>query len=121
MFDYNFPQIPLPEQQEFYHNHNCENCKRWTTLGILTYSDKVENTIFFCKTCVRLCRFEQLPKKTEFRHLHECMECFKSSKKGVIAYCSRCEVGDFICPLCLTKWLERITPEEYYDYNSQFA
>lgn len=115
-----FPQVPIPEQEKFHHNHECKNCKKWTIFGTLVYSDAIEETIFICKDCPSP-SFEQLPKKTKFRNIHECIQCQKRNKIGVLTYCSRCEVGEFVCPMCIERWFAKIAPYEYgYEFKPTF-
>lgn len=115
-----FPQVPIPEQEKFWHNHKCENCKKWTIFGNILYSDTIEKTIFLCKNCPSP-NFEQLPKKTKFRKFHECIQCHKRKKVGILTYCSRCEEGEFVCPLCIRKWFAKIAPNEYgYEFKPKW-
>jgi len=44
-------QIPLPDKKKFNYGHKCSKCKNWGVYGILTYSDKLEKTIFICGKC----------------------------------------------------------------------
>ena len=112
----NFQQVPLPNIDQFNHNHECSMCNEWSRNGIITYSDEIESTKFICRKCqpVKLIP-AQLPKKTEFREFHECIECQKKSKIGILTYCSRCEDGEFVCPICAQKWYSKITPDEVHD------
>ncbi len=116
-----FPQVPLPEQHTFQHNHECTNCKEWKIFGTLTYSNEIENTMFICKDCIPPFNFIPLPKKTEFRESHECAVCHKKSKKILMTYCPKCEDGEFVCSLHVKKWFDRIYPDEYgYEYRPKF-
>jgi hypothetical protein len=112
-----FRQVPLPDHLKFRYPHFCIKCKTWFLNGILSYSEKLEKTVFICFRCqpIRLIP-APLPKKTQFRKRHECIHCQKKWKVGVITFCSRCEEGEFVCPFCLEKWFNNITPDDYgYD------
>jgi len=108
-----FKQIPLPNTQQFDHNHQCSKCKQWSRELTITYSDKIENTKFICLKCqpVKLIP-APLPTKTEFRKYHKCMECSRRLKTGVLTYCHRCEEAEFVCPRCLLKWFDNIEEGE---------
>lgn len=119
----NFKQVPLPDTDQFHHNHQCSKCEKWSRNLMITYSDEIEKTKFICRKCQPIKLIPaQLPTKTEFRKIHECMQCHKKSKVGILTYCSRCEEGEFVCTKDLQKWFDNITFDEgkddtFWDYD----
>jgi hypothetical protein len=110
-----FKPTPIPDIREFLHNHECSKCKKFSRVGILTYSNKIETTKFICEKCqpVRLIP-AQLPMKSDFRLGHKCFECEKIGSKGMVTYCEKCEEGEFVCNGCIPKLFEKIINELRY-------
>jgi len=114
-----FKQVPLPNVEQFHHNHQCSECNEWSRNLLITYSDSIEETKFICRKCQPIKLIPApLPTKTEFRKTHECMQCHKKSKTGILTYCSRCEMGEFVCPLCVQNWFDNIT--QHYEWTDGF-
>lgn len=100
----------MPDLKVFKFGHQCEQCRKYSARGLITYSDVLEQVIFFCEDCMCGKERYELPAKTKFRNLHICKDCYKRTHDGLFTWCRNCEKAEFICLECISNWFRNQSP-----------